>query len=68
MREITAQILRQCGFAVAEFASGQEALDALERGEVCDLLVIDIAMPGMSGVETVGASTPPLAGAAGSRI
>ena len=46
-------MLRQCGFAVAEAASGQAALDALERGEVCELLVIDIAMPGLSGVETV---------------
>ncbi len=53
VREITAQILRQCGFTVTEVASGQAALDVLERGEVCDLLVIDIAMPGLSGVETV---------------
>ena len=53
VREITAQILRQCGFTVAEVSSGQAALDALGGGEVCDLLVIDIAMPGLSGVETV---------------
>ncbi|MGE0260080.1 MAG: response regulator [Alphaproteobacteria bacterium] len=53
VREITAQILRQCGFTVAEVASGQGALDALEGGEVCDLLVIDMAMPGLNGVETV---------------
>ena len=54
VREITAQMLRQCGFAVAEAASGQAALDALEqRSRVYELVVIDIAMPGLSGVETV---------------
>jgi CheY-like chemotaxis protein len=53
VREITGQMLRQCGFAVTEVASGQAALDALGRGEAYDLVVIDIAMPGLSGVETV---------------
>jgi PAS domain S-box-containing protein len=61
VREITAQMLRQCGFTVTEAASGQAALDALGavevigegRGEPCELVVIDIAMPGLSGVETI---------------
>jgi PAS domain S-box-containing protein len=53
VREIAAQILRQAGYKVAEVASGQAALDALDRGEACELLIIDIAMPGLSGVETV---------------
>ncbi|MGD9614778.1 MAG: response regulator [Alphaproteobacteria bacterium] len=53
VREITGQMLRQCGFAVTEVASGQAALDALGQGEACRLVVIDIAMPGLSGVETI---------------
>ena len=47
------QMLRQCGFAVTEVASGQAAIEALEGGEVCELIVIDLAMPGLSGVETI---------------
>jgi CheY-like chemotaxis protein len=53
VREITAQMLRQLGYGVVEAESGQAALDALARGEVYDLVVIDVAMPGMSGVETI---------------
>jgi CheY-like chemotaxis protein len=53
VREITGQMLRQCGFAVAEAASGQAALDALEQDEDYELIVIDLAMPGLSGIETV---------------
>jgi PAS domain S-box-containing protein len=61
VRDITARMLRQCGFTVAEAASGQKALDALGAmevieaggGEPCELVVIDIAMPGLSGVETI---------------
>ena len=52
VREITAQMLQQCGFAVAEVASGQAALDALEQDRGYELIVIDIAMPGLSGIET----------------
>jgi PAS domain S-box-containing protein len=61
VREITAQMLRQCGFTVTEVASGQKALDALGAAEgqgesqaaAYELVVIDIAMPGLSGVETI---------------
>jgi PAS domain S-box-containing protein len=53
VRDIAAQMLRQIGYGVAEAESGQAALDALACGEVYDLLVIDIAMPGLDGIETV---------------
>jgi PAS domain S-box-containing protein len=53
VREITVQMLRQAGFGVVEAESGQAALDALERGENYDLLVVDVAMPDLTGVETV---------------
>ena len=46
-------MLRQCGFAVTEAAGGQAALDALEQDEGYELIVIDLAMSGLSGTETV---------------
>ena len=53
VREVTVQMLRQIGYGVVEAGSGPAALDALARGETYDLLLIDVAMPGMSGIETV---------------
>jgi PAS domain S-box-containing protein len=53
VREITAEMLRGLGYGVSEAASGQAALEALYRGEAYDLLVIDMAMPGLNGIETV---------------
>jgi PAS domain S-box-containing protein len=53
VREITVQMLRQAGYGVVEAESGQAALDALGRGEIYDLVVIDVAMPGLSGAETI---------------
>ena len=53
VREITVQMLRQAGYGVVEAENGQVALDALGRGEAYDLVVIDVAMPGLSGAETI---------------
>jgi CheY-like chemotaxis protein len=53
VREVTAQMLRQLGYGVAEADGGQAALDALSRGEVYDLMLIDLAVPGLTGIETV---------------
>jgi CheY-like chemotaxis protein len=53
VREITAQMLRQAGYGVTEAESGRMALDALARGETYDVVVIDIAMPGLNGIETI---------------
>ncbi len=52
VREVTVQMLRQGGYGVTEADSGQAALDALARGEAYDLMVVDVAMPGLSGIET----------------
>jgi len=46
-------MLRQLGYGVVEADSGAAALDALSRGEVYDLVLIDLAMPGLNGIETV---------------
>jgi CheY-like chemotaxis protein len=53
VRETAAQMLRQAGYGVAEADGGQAALEALARGEIYDLMVVDIAMPGLSGIETI---------------
>jgi CheY-like chemotaxis protein len=53
VRRAAAQMLGQLGCDVAAVASGQAALDRLARGELYDLLLVDIAMPGLNGVETV---------------
>jgi PAS domain S-box-containing protein len=53
VREVTEQMLREIGYVTTGLGSGQEALDAFAHGEIPDLLVIDIAMPGLNGIETV---------------
>lgn len=40
------------GFIVYEAANGQEAIDALHKGLSCDLILLDIMMPKLSGIET----------------
>jgi len=51
VRDITAAMLRERGYTVSEAGSGGAALDLLERMPNIDLVLIDFAMPGMSGAE-----------------
>lgn len=51
-RRATAQTLQRRGFSVTEAASGEEALAAV-RGERPDIVVLDLKMPGLSGIETL---------------
>jgi len=53
VRDITVQLLREAGHSVSEADGGQAALAALERGEAYDLVLVDIAMARMNGIETV---------------
>ena len=53
VRWITAEHLRGIGHDVTEADSGRSALTILQRGDPCDLVVIDLAMPGLAGAETV---------------
>ena len=46
-----ADILEAKGYAVARARNGAEALAALRRDETPCLIVLDLFMPGMSGVE-----------------
>jgi signal transduction histidine kinase len=51
VREVTAALLRGCGYTVVEAGSGGGALDVLDGDDHIDLLLVDLAMPGMSGSE-----------------
>ena len=46
-------VLARCGYDVEVAPDGQAALERLRKGDPFDLLVIDLAMPGMDGIETV---------------
>ena len=50
--EILAQRLRKRGFTVTTAISGETALDCLEG---IDIVILDVAMPGMNGVDTLSA-------------
>lgn len=51
-RESLLDILRLQGYAVSGVPNGQAAVDFLRREHV-DLLIVDLRMPGMSGLEVV---------------
>jgi FixJ family two-component response regulator len=51
VRTMLRRVLRHAEYDVAEFASGQELLDALAvRVPAC--VILDVHMPGLSGLET----------------
>ena len=50
--EIMAQRLRKRGFAVTTATDGESALGCLEG---IDIVILDVAMPGMNGIETLNA-------------
>jgi signal transduction histidine kinase/ActR/RegA family two-component response regulator len=51
VREVTASILEEIGYVVLKVGSGGAALDLLDQHTKIDLVLLDLAMPGMSGVE-----------------
>ena len=46
-------ILTKAGFAVEKAANGEEALQKLHSGVKIDLLITDLNMPGMNGIELI---------------
>jgi CheY-like chemotaxis protein len=53
VREITTETLRQIGYRVTPCADGVEALACFtDKGDV-DLLVLDLVMPRLSGIDTL---------------
>jgi signal transduction histidine kinase/ActR/RegA family two-component response regulator len=53
VRWIIAQDLQEMGYVVTEADSGRAALAILERDAPCDLMVADLVMPGLSGLDTL---------------
>jgi DNA-binding response OmpR family regulator len=53
LRESMAEVLTGGGFAVAEAARGEEALELIEN-RTFDLVLLDLVMPGLSGMEVLG--------------
>ncbi len=51
VRDVTAATLQDIGYRVIQAESGASALEIIEGGTLPDLMVIDFAMPGMSGAE-----------------
>ncbi|MBN2033745.1 MAG: response regulator [Deltaproteobacteria bacterium] len=49
-----ARILKSRGFEVTTAFSGYQAVDAVKYGGGFDVVVLDVKMPGMDGVETLG--------------
>lgn len=52
-RELLVQLLAPLGFEVRTAASGHDCLDLLAAGLVPDVLLLDLAMPGIDGWETL---------------
>jgi CheY-like chemotaxis protein len=53
VRTATADMLRDVGYDVVEFASASQALVALRSGIEADILISDYLMPGMTGANLV---------------
>ena len=51
LRQIMARALDNAGYIVLQATDGAEALDVLAVGPQIQLLITDIAMPGMNGIE-----------------
>jgi CheY-like chemotaxis protein len=52
VRDMLEEMLRSAGHAVTMASSGDEALE-IQRGSPCDLVIVDIFMPGRQGLDTI---------------
>jgi DNA-binding NtrC family response regulator len=51
MRDLLALMLRKEGYDVETSDSAEAAVERMNKGSACDLVITDISMPGMSGLE-----------------
>jgi DNA-binding NtrC family response regulator len=52
-RRLIQAVLEREGFAVAQAEGGHEAIARLQSGGAADVVILDLSMPGMSGMETI---------------
>jgi signal transduction histidine kinase/CheY-like chemotaxis protein len=66
LRKVMERSLGRAGYTVLTARDGHEALDLLDAGERPELIIADVVMPGMGGVElqkilaSAGGSSPPV--------
>ena len=55
LRDVLEVVLRREGFEIITAASGEEALSILDSTEEVDLMILDVMLPGISGIDTLRA-------------
>jgi two-component system response regulator PilR (NtrC family) len=55
LRDVLDSVLRREGFETAMASSGEEALAVLDEDDNIDLVILDIMLPGISGIDTLRA-------------
>lgn len=55
VRRFAVRVLEREGYSVLEARDGAEALDLIQQGQVVDVVVSDIVMPRLNGVELMQA-------------
>jgi DNA-binding NtrC family response regulator len=55
LRDVLDAVLRREGFEVVMASSGEEALAVLDEDDNIDLVILDIMLPGISGIDTLRA-------------
>ena len=53
VRRFIGEFLDSAGYTIHEASGPEAALGILEQGPEIDLLIVDYAMPGMNGLETI---------------
>ncbi len=53
MRQMVAFTLKEAGFTVFEGGNGQEGIDQLEKQQKVDLIITDLNMPVMDGIQFI---------------
>jgi DNA-binding NtrC family response regulator len=55
LRDVLDAVLRREGFDIVAASSGEEALSVLDSSEEVDLVILDVMLPGISGIDTMRA-------------
>lgn len=55
IRRLVCEVLRRAGFHPTPAHDGAAALEILREGQVVDVVLLDVTMPGLSGAETLAA-------------